>query len=112
MADRQAKEAAAEMSAPDIPILPVLDKREAISEIKKTDGKQVEAQIFMLREDNLYPGHLYRSWEKKLLWGRGQGHVHCRESVVKWTHPSERPQIENKHDSIRTVRGMQCHRKY
>ena len=35
LADRQAKEAAAEMSAPDIPILPVLDKREAISEIKK-----------------------------------------------------------------------------
>ena len=34
LADRQSKEAAAEMSAPDIPILPVLDKREAISEIK------------------------------------------------------------------------------
>ena len=35
LADRQAKEAAAEMSAPDLPILPVLDKREVISEIKR-----------------------------------------------------------------------------
>ena len=71
LADRQAKEAAAEKSAPGIPILPVLDKREAISEIKETDVKQVETQIFMFRENNVYPGHLYRSWEKELLWGRG-----------------------------------------
>ena len=35
MADQQAKAAAVEMSAPDVPIVPVLDKRQAISEIKK-----------------------------------------------------------------------------
>ena len=35
IADRQAKEAAREMSAPDIPILPILDKKEAVSELKK-----------------------------------------------------------------------------
>ena len=35
IADRQAKEAARERSAPDIPILPILDKKEAVSELKK-----------------------------------------------------------------------------
>ena len=35
LADRQAKAAAAEMSAPDIQVTPVLDKTEAITEIKK-----------------------------------------------------------------------------
>ena len=35
MADQQAKAAAVEMSAPDVPIVPVLDKREAITGIKK-----------------------------------------------------------------------------
>ena len=35
LADQQAKTAAVEMSAPDVPILPVLDKREVITEIKK-----------------------------------------------------------------------------
>ena len=33
--NRQAKKAAVETSSPDIPTLPVLDKREAILEIKK-----------------------------------------------------------------------------
>ena len=35
LAGQQAKAAAVEMSAPDVPIVPVLDKREAITKIKK-----------------------------------------------------------------------------
>ena len=35
LADRQAKEAAEEMSGLDVQILPVLDKKEAVMELKK-----------------------------------------------------------------------------
>ena len=35
LADKQAKEAASEMCKPDIPVEPIFDKKEAVTEIKK-----------------------------------------------------------------------------
>ena len=45
LADEEAKEAASEMSKPDITVEPIFDKKEAVTEIKKqkTNDNQMES---------------------------------------------------------------------
>ena len=43
LADKQAKEAASEMSKPDVTVEPVFDKKEAVTEIKKTNVNKMES---------------------------------------------------------------------
>ena len=50
LVDLQTNEAASEVRVTDVPILPVLDKTEAITELKKENDKQMETQILVLRE--------------------------------------------------------------
>ena len=50
LADLQANGAASRARVTNVPISPVLDKTEAITELKKGNDKQMETQIHVLRE--------------------------------------------------------------
>ena len=68
MADRQAKEVARELSAPDIPILPILDKKEAVSELKKQMAEKWQRK-FTCSENSSHIQEIFTEVGKRNCYG-------------------------------------------